>query len=147
VVAAGAALAAVGGPGAYLPSALWVWPFVALLLAIALLPLIPTTRHWWEHNRNKLLVSAALAAVTLLYYGLRETGIKVEPAHGAQPVQAASPAVASLPAPAPLHRTVPGLPTVGHVLQHAVIDEYFPFLTLLFSLYVIAGGIVVRGDI
>ena len=34
-----------------------------LLLAIALLPLIPATAHWWEHNRNKLLVSGGLAAV------------------------------------------------------------------------------------
>jgi len=33
------------------------------------------------------------------------------------------------------------------VLDHAVLAEYVPFITLLFSLYVIAGGIVVRGDI
>jgi Na+/H+ antiporter NhaD/arsenite permease-like protein len=33
------------------------------------------------------------------------------------------------------------------VLDHAVLAEYVPFLTLLFALYVIAGGIVVRGDI
>jgi Na+/H+ antiporter NhaD/arsenite permease-like protein len=35
---------------------LWtIVPFVALLLAIAILPL--ATPHWWEHNRNKLKVA------------------------------------------------------------------------------------------
>ncbi|MFQ5807636.1 MAG: sodium:proton antiporter, partial [Phycisphaerae bacterium] len=45
------------------------------------------------------------------------------------------------------HRTKPGFETARAVLNHAVLLEYVPFLTLLFSLYVIAGGIVVRGDI
>ncbi|RMF77195.1 MAG: sodium:proton antiporter, partial [Planctomycetota bacterium] len=45
------------------------------------------------------------------------------------------------------HLTEPGFKTVLAVLDHAVLAEYIPFLTLLFSLYVIAGGIVVRGDI
>jgi Na+/H+ antiporter NhaD/arsenite permease-like protein len=41
-------------------------PFVAMLLAIALFPLwLP---HWWESNRNKLAVAAALGAPVLVVY-------------------------------------------------------------------------------
>ena len=36
---------------------------------------------------------------------------------------------------------------LGCESNHAVLKEYIPFIVLLFSLYVIAGGIVVRGDI
>jgi Na+/H+ antiporter NhaD/arsenite permease-like protein len=36
-----------------------VAPFVLLLLGIAVLPL--TLPHWWEHNRNKLVVSVLLS--------------------------------------------------------------------------------------
>lgn len=44
--------------GSQLP--LWsVLPFVGLLLAIALLPLV--TEHWWHRNANKALVAVALA--------------------------------------------------------------------------------------
>ncbi|MCH7797639.1 MAG: sodium:proton antiporter [Planctomycetes bacterium] len=43
-------------------------PFVALLGCIAVLPLLPATRHWWESNVNRLGVSLALAALTLVYY-------------------------------------------------------------------------------
>lgn len=50
--------------GAQLP--LWsVLPFVALLLSIALLPLF--TPHWWEHNRNRGIVSGLLALPVVLY--------------------------------------------------------------------------------
>jgi len=44
-------------------------PFVAMLLAIALLPL--AWPHWWEPNRNKLLVSAVLGLPVLLLYLVR----------------------------------------------------------------------------
>jgi len=40
-------------------------PFVALLLAIALLPLIAP--HWWHQNRNKALV-AAIASLPIVVY-------------------------------------------------------------------------------
>lgn len=36
---------------------------------------------------------------------------------------------------------------VIHVLDHAILGEYVPFITLLFSLYVISGGICLRGDL
>lgn len=44
----------------------WVLPFVAMLLAIAVCPLwMP---HWWESNRNKLVVSLALGFPVLILY-------------------------------------------------------------------------------
>ncbi len=35
-------------------------PFVAMLVAIAVLPLIPATHQWWSHARHQLVVSVAL---------------------------------------------------------------------------------------
>ncbi len=37
-----------------------VLPFAALLLSIAILPLLPSTSLWWEHNRSKLVVAMGL---------------------------------------------------------------------------------------
>jgi Na+/H+ antiporter NhaD/arsenite permease-like protein len=49
-----------------------VLPFVAMLLAVAVCPLwIP---HWWESNRNKLLVSGALGFPILIMYLFRGPG-------------------------------------------------------------------------
>ncbi|MDA7980231.1 MAG: sodium:proton antiporter [Pirellulales bacterium] len=45
-----------------------VAPFVVLLLAIAVLPLIPRTHHWWESNANRFRVAAVLATFTLGWY-------------------------------------------------------------------------------
>ena len=36
---------------------------------------------------------------------------------------------------------------VVYILEHAVLEEYIPFMVLLFSLYVISGGINLRGDL
>ncbi|MEK6642748.1 MAG: sodium:proton antiporter [Planctomycetota bacterium] len=107
-----------------IPNLVWTGPFVALLLCIAILPLIPKTAHWWHHNRNKLLVALGLGLVTLIYYHFRGYGIL----HNG-------------------HITSPGLHTSHHVLHHVAMSEFLPFISLLFSLYVIAGGIRVRGDI
>jgi Putative citrate transport len=50
------------------PAAWTVLPFVAMLLAVALGPLV--ARHWWESNLHRLLVSCVLAApVVILYAG------------------------------------------------------------------------------
>ena len=93
--------------------ALWsVIPFVGLLLCIALLPLIQATAHWWESNRNRLLISLCFSAFTVAYYLLAYDGTKVL-----------------------------------SVLEHAVTAEYIPFMVLLFSLYVISGGISLKGDL
>src|ERR1041385_3008103 len=40
-------------------------PFVGLLLCIALLPLL--AGHWWERNRNKAIVAAALSVPLAIY--------------------------------------------------------------------------------
>ena len=153
-----------GHPQAYVPHIFWVWPFVGVLLAIAILPLLRKTHHWWEENRNKLLVSLVLAVVAMLYYGFRGHGVLVHE-HAEAPVateahageespEVTEHAAAEHPTedgaaehPAHEHRSEPGLATILAVLDHAVLAEYVPFLTLLFALYVIAGGIVVRGDI
>ena len=43
-----------------------VLPFVAMLLAIAVFPLwLP---HWWESNRNKLVVARVLGLPVLVLY-------------------------------------------------------------------------------
>jgi Na+/H+ antiporter NhaD/arsenite permease-like protein len=47
-----------------------VLPFVAMLLAIAVAPLWAPA--WWEHNRNKLLLSAALGLPVAALYLARE---------------------------------------------------------------------------
>ncbi len=87
-------------------------PFVAILLAIALLPLLPATAEWWEHNSNRLLLSLVLGAITLIYYAMAD-----------------------------------GMPMVVTVLEHALMAEYIPFIVLLFALYVISGGITLKGDL
>lgn len=55
------------------PSAWAVFPFVGILLVIALFPILETTSHWWERNRNKLVVSLAFGGLTLLYYAIAYT--------------------------------------------------------------------------
>jgi len=139
------------------PSLFWVWPFLAILLSIAIFPLLHRTHEWWERNRNKLLVSLILAAATLCYYACRGYGVEVHE-EGGKPAQVAHAGGEFSSAPAAheqqagdahaqKHYSRPGSQTVLAVLEHAVLKEYVPFMVLLFSLFVIAGGIVVRGDI
>ncbi|MGH7347190.1 MAG: sodium:proton antiporter [Candidatus Rokuibacteriota bacterium] len=81
-----------------------VVPFVAMLLAIAVFPLwIP---HWWESNRNKLVVSLVLGLPILALYAARRPGALL-----------------------------------------SMAEEYVSFIVLLAGLYVIAGGILLRGDL
>jgi len=100
------------GHASHAPAMWSVLPFVGLLLSIAVLPLIPRTSHWWDNNRNRLMVAAVFGAITLVYYFL---------AYGA--------------------------PKMVSVLEHAVLAEYIPFIVLLFALYVISGGICLKGDL
>lgn len=67
-------LALAGGVKSHPPY--WmVAPFAAILLAIAVLPLIPKTAHWWENNLHRFYVAGGLAAATLAYYlSLGEAG-------------------------------------------------------------------------
>jgi Na+/H+ antiporter NhaD/arsenite permease-like protein len=88
-------------------SLLSIVPFVLMLLAIALLPLI--TPHWWEGNLHKALVALTLGVPVAGYLLLQgEAG--------------------------------------WHSVQHTLL-EYVEFIVLLGSLYTIAGGIVLRGDL
>jgi Na+/H+ antiporter NhaD/arsenite permease-like protein len=81
-----------------------VVPFVAMLLAIAFCPLrVP---HWWEANRNKGIVSAALGLPVLAVYGVRHPA----------------------------------------TLVHTAVD-YVSFIVLLAGLFVVSGGILLRGDL
>ncbi len=106
------------------PSVVWILPFVCLLMCIALLPLVPATEHWWHKNSSKLTVSIVLAVITIGYYWFRGYGFP----HGA-------------------HVTDPGFEAVKAVFNHAVVADYIPFMCLLFSLFVISGGISVTGDV
>ena len=81
-----------------------VAPFVLMLLVIAVFPLwLP---HWWESNRNKLMVAAALGLPVLFLYAFRQPGALVR---------------------------------MG--------EEYVAFIILLGGLYVISGGVLLRGDL
>jgi len=126
-----------------IPSLIWVAPFVALLLCIAVLPLLKKTEHWWHHNQSKLIVAVLLAIVTLTYYFLREFGGAVH-----------DPFLLKLFHTLGLHvhehdghhLAEKGIATAAAALGNGLM-EYIPFMSLLFSLYVISGGITVRGDI
>jgi Na+/H+ antiporter NhaD/arsenite permease-like protein len=104
----GAADAAEGSLGESLPAASAL-PFVALLLSIAILPLV--AGHWWESNLNKAIVSVALGTGFAAYLIL---------AHG----RAGS-----------------------HALIHSIVYDYVPFIILLGALFVISGGIHVKGSL
>jgi Na+/H+ antiporter NhaD/arsenite permease-like protein len=108
-------------------------PFVLLLAAIALLPLIPATAHWWESNLNRFKVAAGLALLTLLYYAFLHSGA-IEghwPAH-----HVVSPTSGRL-----------NLEFVNTILANAMLQEFVPFIVLLFSLYTISGGVRLAGDL
>jgi Na+/H+ antiporter NhaD/arsenite permease-like protein len=108
----------------YVPPPLWSFaPFALLLLTIAVFPLLPRVSHWWEHNSNKLLVALFLSLTTVLFYAFLHGGV---PHHGT---------------------LAHGWEAVLVVLEHAVLQDYVPFIILLFSLYTISGGILLKGDI
>ncbi|HEY0707944.1 MAG TPA: sodium:proton antiporter [Polyangia bacterium] len=87
---------------------LWaIFPFAIYLLLIALMPLV--LPHFWESNRNKLIVAAIMATPVLAYLlGQHPEG--------------------------------------AHLLGHAV-REYLGFIALLTALFVITGGIYLRGSL
>ena len=115
------------------PGFVWVTPFVLLLGAIAILPLIPATEHWWENNRNRFLVAATLAAITLLYYLTAHAHAVERHFLGHKLVE---PAASGL-----------SFDVAWTIFQNAIFQEYIPFIVLLFSLYTISGGIRIAGDL
>lgn len=116
------------------PPPTWaVTPFVLLLGAIAVLPLLPATKHWWESNQNRFFVAASLGLITLAYYLLLHK----------EPVERHFLG----------HELIPPSAGVANwsfpwiIFQNAVLAEYVPFIVLLFSLYTICGGIRISGDL
>ncbi|MGL4766828.1 MAG: sodium:proton antiporter [Formosimonas sp.] len=89
-------------------SAIWVLPFVGILLSIALLPLL--TPHFWHAHFGKV------AAFWMLCFAI--------------------PAGWFL-----------GVHQLVHVLAHALLAEYVPFMVLITCLYVISGGIYIKGNL
>jgi Na+/H+ antiporter NhaD/arsenite permease-like protein len=116
------------------PPAYWtLLPFLLLLGAIALMPLVRAVAGWWENNLHRFYVAAALAAVTLAYYLFWH----------AAPVEGEWPAHhVTLPAAAG-----PNFALAGDVAANALLSEFLPFIMLLFALYTISGGIRFEGDL
>jgi Na+/H+ antiporter NhaD/arsenite permease-like protein len=113
------------------PPYFMVLPFVILLLCIAILPLIPAAEHFWESNLNKFLVAAMLGVLTLLYYFFA-CDFPVElhwPVHSFVSPSEGSFALTSA------------------VFTNAIVDEFIPFIILLFSLFTITGGIRIAGNL
>jgi Na+/H+ antiporter NhaD/arsenite permease-like protein len=115
------------------PHYFWVLPFVLLLGAIAVLPLLRWTEHWWESNKNRFYVAAGLGAVTLLYYlFFHEMAVEAHwPVHDEVKHNPAG----------------PNWEVTWTVLANAILYEYIPFIMLLFSLFTISGGIRIEGDL
>ncbi|HEU4464585.1 MAG TPA: sodium:proton antiporter, partial [Gemmatimonadota bacterium] len=92
-------------PAGAVPPLWTLLPFIALLLSIAVLPLVRP--YWWENHVHKGLVAAALSIPSLLW-----------------------------------------LATQGEILTLLdAIKDYVSFLSLLGSLFVISGGIHLRGSL
>jgi len=89
-----------------------ILPFIAILGAIAVLPLLQSTRHWWESNLNRFFIAMVCSAGTIIYMVFTT-----------------------------------GQDSIGPMLDHAIIKDFIPFIILLFSLYVISGGIYLSGDL
>ena len=125
--------AAVASHGINAPPFWTVIPFVLLLASIALLPLIPKTAHWWESNLNRFKVACGLALLTVAYYAFLHH--------------------AELEGHWPAHHVVEpaesGIQTgfVNTILANAMLQEFVPFIVLLFTLYTITGGIRITGDL
>jgi len=109
-----------------------VAPFVLILAAIALLPLLKWSEHWWDNNLHKLYVSGGLGLVTLAYYLLLSH----------HSVTGHFPTAYVVPVSSGANWTA-----VRAVLGSALLSEYVPFIVLLFSLYTVSGGIRIQGDL
>ncbi|MBQ9454678.1 MAG: sodium:proton antiporter [Thermoguttaceae bacterium] len=115
-----------------LPPYFMTIPFVLLLLAIAVLPLIPATEEWWESNLHRFYVAAFLGIITLIYYGFFHQGVLPSHWHGLSAehfCEATSGA------------------RMWTIFANAIFDEFIPFIVLLFALFTIAGGIRVEGNL
>jgi Na+/H+ antiporter NhaD/arsenite permease-like protein len=118
-------------------------PFALLILMVAVLPLVPSLAHTWHKNSVKLIVAVALSIPVLVYYALRERGIEL---HGDVVVSAAR--LLGLPmveSDGHWSTGAGGATAVGAALNG--MWEYVPFVLFLLALYVITGGVLVKGDV
>ena len=94
------------------------WSVVPFAGLLLSIALLPmVAEHWWHHNRNQLLVAVGWATPVFLYLG---------------------------------YLAVTDDGTLGHDAIHGLkhaFEEYLSFIALLGSLYVISGGILLRGDL
>jgi len=117
------------------PPPYWtVLPFCMLLAAIAILPLSHRTEHWWESNLHKFYVAAGLGLAVLVYYGFGHAHAIDRHFLG--------------------HMRIPrpedDLFAWEHpwtIVANAILQDFVPFIVLLFSLYTISGGIRIEGDL
>ena len=86
-------------------------PFVAMLLCIAIAPLIAEKE--WEKNLNKFAVSMVLGSVVAIWMVANNNAEN----------------------------------EFTHKLVHQMVFDYVPFILLLTALFVVTGGIHVKGDI
>ncbi|MBR0042011.1 MAG: sodium:proton antiporter [Bacteroides sp.] len=86
-------------------------PFVAMLLCIAIAPLIAEEK--WEKNLNKFAVSMVLGSVVAIWMVANNNAEN----------------------------------EFTHKLVHQMVFDYVPFILLLTALFVVTGGIHVKGDI
>lgn len=86
-------------------------PFVAMLLCIAIAPLVAEEK--WEKNLNKFAVSMVLGSVVAIWMVTNNNAEN----------------------------------EFTHKLVHQMVFDYVPFILLLTALFVVTGGIHVKGDI
>lgn len=130
--------------GTAIAPSLWTCvPFAILILMVAVLPLVPSLAHTWHKNSVKLIVAVALSIPVLVYYALRERGIEL---HGDVIVWTARAFGLALIDDHGHWSTAGG----GAAATGAMINamwEYVPFVLFMLALYVITGGVLVKGDV
>ena len=111
---------------------LWtIIPFCVLLLCIAILPLIPAVEHWWESNLHRFWVAGGLGVLMILYYAF----------------------MCKIPVACEWPGETHVLPSAGPfamgsaVFINAIINDFIPFIVLLFALFTISGGIRITGNL
>ena len=64
---------------AAIPETWWlgVLPFVGLLAAIAVFPLLPPIAHWWHSNLNRYVVSLTVSGLALAYIGVEHGSVGI----------------------------------------------------------------------
>jgi Na+/H+ antiporter NhaD/arsenite permease-like protein len=117
LLAASPALA--GGDGGHEAVEVPYTMVIPFVLMLLSIAIFPLVReHWWEKNSNKLLVSAVLGIPMLGYLFFRALAGSEAERH-----------------------------FFLHKVEHAIVFDYVPFIILLGSLFVISGGIMLRGDL